>query len=664
MGRGAELARLAELCRTSRLVTLHGPGGAGKTRLAREFASDSYWVDLAPLTDPGLLPSTVAAVIGCPSEAVEVALRGRKALLVLDNCEHLVDFVAPFVVALLTRCADLTVLATSREALDVPGEALLRLGPLPVPDAARLFVERAGGAVPFSPAVSRICTELDCHPLSIELAATRAGFLGISEILERLQDRFTLLVNERGEPRHRDLRSTIGWSYDLLDPAEQALFRRLSVLPGGFGADVVLGSADLVDSLAAKSLVVASGSRFRQLESIRLFAHEQLVARGELSATRDQVVAWLASLASTYASQAFPTLDVLAPLDAERDNLLAALHWDPSFTPLLAAALAACWRERGQFTLGRALLDPLLDVDGPHRSTVLAQAAVLATDVGDGPRAVSLATSACSLDSGVALIRSTSRLAGALLAAGDAPAAAVNARSALSLARRFGRPFDLAVCLHNLAYIALHAGDLDEASACLEECLPACLSAREPWLRVGALHSAGTLALESGDLSAAESYFLDALRFETSHLARKIHSVEGLAVVAALRGDCGRAARLGAATARLRLDWGMPPRAVDPWDQRVREALAQVPSSFAAPLTEDEVVAYALAVPLGPLTPRERDVVRFVAEGRSSKQIAARLRITERTVESHVDNVRTKLGLSTRAELGAWWSRFSRRTGH
>ncbi|MDT7789684.1 MAG: hypothetical protein QOF58_8103 [Pseudonocardiales bacterium] len=694
VGRERELARLSELRRTARLITVRGPGGAGKTRLAQEYAAQTrgaYWVELAALTDPALPLPAIAAAMGVSEQAgrllldtVATALSGRRALLVLDNCEHLVDALARLIGALLARCADLTVLTTSREALDVPGEAVLPLGALSLSDATRLFAERAGAAGGFTltedntPIVADICHRLDGHPLSIELAARRIRILGASGIRRLLDDRFRLLASRRGHDRHRDLRTAIGWSYDLLDAEEQVVFRRLSVLSGGFGLAAASAAAgfdvlDLVNALEAKSLLVATGpGRFRQLESIRLFAHDHLVEAGELGTTRQRVLDWLTGLADRYARQVFPTMEVLGSLDAERDTLLSTLDWKHDRKLLLTAALAACWRERGQFGPGRMLLDTALDATSPaeHRSTALAQAAVLATDVGDGARARELATEAVALDQSqpIRLARSTSRLAGACLTAGDAESATAHARDALALARRHGSPFDIAVCLHNVAYIVLHAGEPAEAADLLAECLPVCRARPEPWLRVGALHSAGTLALVQHNLDEAEAYFREALRFATNHAARKIHSIEGLAVVAAHRADSGRALRLGAASAELRRQWGMDARD-DPWDRRVSTAISQARAATTrsataraetegAAMDAEQLMAYVLSDGTdSPLTVREREVVQLVAGGCSTRQIAVRLRIAERTVEAHLDNVRDKLDLRTRTQLAAWWVR-------
>ena len=754
VGRRTELARLRELFGGARLVTVHGPGGAGKTRLAMEYAGAvgsngavrPCWVELAALTDPALLTQAVAATLDIGErpgssllDTLASALTGRRTLLVLDNCEHLIDACAELTGALLARCPDLSVLATSREALDVPGEVILRLGALSLPprppqpgsgaatpeellrsDAVRLFVERAGAAArefaltgANAAEVAGICQRLDGNPLAIELAARRIRILAPADILRRLDDRLRLLTaGSRGaNDRHRDLNATIGWSYELLDDDEKALLRRVSVLPGGFGLDGAAAVAgelpgpltgadvlDLVGSLEAKSLLVvgsaggsgaeqAESARFRLLESIRLYAYERLIAAGEVAATRQRMVNWLVGKAEALAAQAFPTMAVLGPLDVERDNLQAVLSGDPlAIDPgdrlLLTAALAGCWRERGLFARGRSLLEAALTATAAgsagtaHRGTALAQAAVLATDVGDADRAVALATEAVALASGAAaLVCSVSRLGGALLATGDATAALRQSRRALEIALTTGPPpaaadpYAVAVCRHNVAYIGMHVGALDEAARLLAECLPYCRTRPEPWLRVGALHSAGTLALQQDDLDAAETYFREALESATNHLARKFHSIEGLAVVAAQRGDHRRALRLAAATAALRRGWGIQPH--DPWDIRVGAAVATARAGLGeaesrrvqaagAAMSASETEAYALSeppVPGGPLTGRELEVARLLSSGLSTKELAGQLGIAERTVEAHLDNIRSKLDLRSRTQVATWWTR-------
>jgi predicted ATPase len=330
IGRESELAEIATAVRSHRLVTLTGVGGVGKTRLALEVAArlagefpDGAWVfELAAVTDPAAVPDAVAAVLGIiqqpgktVSESVAAALEGRVRLLVIDNCEHVLDAAADLVDAILAESATVKILATSREGLGVGEEQVRRVLSLDVKSgmesaAANLFVERAHSvASDFSPthpgeadAVVEICRRLDGIPLAIELAASRMASMSSREVRDRLDQRFRLLVgSRRGLARHQTLRQAVAWSYDLLDDAERALLDRCSVFAGGFdlqsacavaGFDSTddYGVLDMLDSLVRKSLLVADRSsgqtRFSMLETIRQFAEEELADRGEASAVR------------------------------------------------------------------------------------------------------------------------------------------------------------------------------------------------------------------------------------------------------------------------------------------------------------------------------------------------------------------------------------------
>jgi predicted ATPase len=328
IGRESQVAELQGAVKAHRLVTLTGVGGVGKTRLAVEVAArladefpDGVWFfDLAAVIDPAAVPDAVAAVLGIIQQpgksvanSVAAALEGRVRLLVFDNCEHVVDSVADLVEAILAASASVTILATSREGVGVSDEQLWRVPSLDVNSgtesaAVSLFVDRAQSVVSdFSlaqpgeaDAVVEICRRLDGIPLAIELAASRMASMTASEVRDRLDQRFRLLVgSRRGLARHQTLRHAVAWSYDLLDDAEKVLLDRCSVFAGGFdlqsacavvGSDDDFATLDLLDALVRKSLLVADRSsgrtRFSMLETIRQFAEEQLVARGEASEIR------------------------------------------------------------------------------------------------------------------------------------------------------------------------------------------------------------------------------------------------------------------------------------------------------------------------------------------------------------------------------------------
>jgi len=328
IGRESEVAELQAVMKAHRLMTLTGVGGVGKTRLALEVAArladefpDGVWFfDLAAVADPAAVPDAVAAVLGIIQQpgknvahSVAAALEGRVRLLVFDNCEHVVDSVADLVEAILAASVTVTILATSREGLGVSEEQLWRVPSLDVNSgtesaAVNLFVDRAQSVVSdFSlaqpgeaDAVVEICRRLDGIPLAIELAASRMASMTASEVRDRLDQRFRLLVgSRRGLSRHQTLRHAVAWSYDHLDDAEKPLLGRCSVFAGGFdlesacavmGSDDDFATLDLLDALVRKSLLVADRSsgrtRFSMLETIRQFAEEQLVARGEASEIR------------------------------------------------------------------------------------------------------------------------------------------------------------------------------------------------------------------------------------------------------------------------------------------------------------------------------------------------------------------------------------------
>src|SRR6202045_1065699 len=328
IGRESEVAELQAAVKAHRLVTLTGVGGVGKTRLATEVAArladefpDGAWFfELAAVADPAAVPDAVAAVLGITqqpdksvSESTAAALEGRVRLLVVDNCEHVLAAAADLIEAILAASATVTILATSREGLGIADE---QLWPVPSLDvgtgvdsaAVALFVERARSVAPrFSvvtadeaAAVVWICRRLDGSPLAIELAASRMGSMTASEVRDRLDQRFRLLVgSRRGLERHHTLRHAVAWSYDHLEDAEKDLLERCSVFAGGFdlqsacavmGSDDDFATLDLLDALVRKSLLVADRSsgrtRFSMLETIRQFAEEQLVARGEASEIR------------------------------------------------------------------------------------------------------------------------------------------------------------------------------------------------------------------------------------------------------------------------------------------------------------------------------------------------------------------------------------------
>lgn len=388
VGREREISEVKELLSGTRLLTLVGPGGCGKTRLAlrvaadlrnqedptRSFRDGVWWVSLSSLSDAGLVPNAVASALGISetpdralTEALLAFLEAKGLLLVLDNCEHLVGACAGLADELLRSCPDLKVLATSREPLGVAGEVSWPVPPLSLPDSergqapedllrsesVRLFVERARATAPDftlteenASAVVGLCQRLDGMPLALELAAARVRMFSPAQILDRLDDRFRLLRGSRtATPRHKTLEAAIDWSHELLSEVEKVLFRRLSVFAGGFSLEgeeaVCAGEGieddevlELLSGLVDKSLVVVHGpqgdkARYRMLQTIRQYASEKLRASGEAEAARRRHADFFLALAE----EAEPAMmgpeqaSWLARLEEEHDNLRAALGW-------------------------------------------------------------------------------------------------------------------------------------------------------------------------------------------------------------------------------------------------------------------------------------------------------------------------------------------------
>ncbi len=420
IGRTTAVEFLRDLLSAYRIVTLTGPGGIGKTKLALEvarllfptFQGDVWLAELASLADPGLVPSAVARVIGLriggdeiSPEPVARAIGTRRLLLVLDNCEHVIDAAATLAETITRRCPRAIILATSREVLRIDGEYVYRVAPLAVPpehqdlpdtvlghSAVQLFVARTTASdSDFSPreedipAIAAICRRLDGIPLAIEFAAARTAALGLQQVASRLDQRFGLLTGGRrtAPPRHQTLRATLDWSYELLPDYEQRLLRHLAVFPGGCtlqAAASVLGDAGGaasriaggISSLVAKSLVTLDGSvsasRWRLLETIREYAHEKLQQCGEADQAARRHAEFLRDLFASAApdSSSPPSVEDMARYRQEIDNVRAALDW--SFSPagdtaigvVLTAAYVPAWlhcallvecRERAQRAL-------------------------------------------------------------------------------------------------------------------------------------------------------------------------------------------------------------------------------------------------------------------------------------------------------------------------
>jgi predicted ATPase/DNA-binding SARP family transcriptional activator len=569
VGRDEETKLASKLLAEGRLVSFTGPGGSGKTRLAIEMGAalaagyrDGVWlVDLAPLTDVSSLPKAVSDTLRVPEDPVRPAtdtlvdfLRQKRLLLILDNCEHLIEASAHLADRVLSATPDVTILATSREALAVPGEAVLDIPPLAVPDAVageadpeeiveydaiRLFVDRVAAALPgFTLTrdnvrwVVEICARLEGLPLALELAAARVRGLGVEAIASRLGDQFRLLTGGRrtGLPKERTFRATVDWSYDLLNGSERRVFERLSVFAGDFsleGAEAVAsGEAiesrdvpDLVARLVDRSLVRRIGSshiRYRMLEPLRQYASERLATRSGTASARRRHMEFFLALAQT----AEPALRGkeqgmwLDRLEDEHDNLRAALA---SATGLgeanaglrLAAALGPFWRIRGHFSEGRENLRLMLST-GRQLSPVRARALV---------EEGFLAFFQCDYDD--ALMRT---------------------EEALELYRRAGDRWGIAYTLAVLGLAAWKLGDGARAKASFDESLGSFRVLDDGWGVATALGCLGFVAVGDGLVEEAERAYDESLAWFRDHgndsgVALALSSMGGLA---AQRGDLDR----------------------------------------------------------------------------------------------------------------------------
>ena len=433
VGREKELADVKRLLSDTHMLTLIGPGGTGKTRLSirsardvmNEYPEGVWLIDLAPVLDPDLVPRTTAITIGLRDEPQRPVidmlcdyLSTKKMLIILDNCEHLVDACANMAEQILRTAVDVRILASSREALGVAGEVTYRVPSLALPDkdhlpsletlnqyeAVKLFIDRATSAQPTfavtnenAPSLAQVCHRLDGIPLAIELAAAKVRVLSLDQIAKRLDDRFRLLTGGRRTAleRHQTLRAAVDWSYNLLPTEEQSFFRRLSVFVGGWTLEAAesvcadesspgaVGGEDvlnLLEQLINKSLVITEEehreSRYRMLETMRQYASEKLVESGESDTFHDRHLNYFVELAETAEPhlRRAEQLEWLSLLDAEIENLRTALDWSvdiPSSIPglRLAGALGPFWEVRNHFIEGIDWLESLLQKEETTESS-------------------------------------------------------------------------------------------------------------------------------------------------------------------------------------------------------------------------------------------------------------------------------------------------------
>jgi predicted ATPase/DNA-binding CsgD family transcriptional regulator len=736
VGRSTDLTSLKRLLARSRMVSLTGPGGAGKSRLAAELVracldrwpEGIWWVELAAVNNPRQVAGAVASALELPGrepaqDVVSAWLAARRALLVLDNCEHLVRACAEFCQAALERCPELTIIATTREALGVPGEAHWHVSSLRMSDAVRLFEARSAlvrpgfkVAAPNMEPVKEICEHLDRLPLAIELAAARLGMMTEQEILSQLADRFHLLTGgSRSAPaRLQAMSAAIDWSYRLLTEDEALLFRRLSAFRGGFtleSAQAVCANgltASLLDQIAGlvqKSMVVVeqtegSESRYRLLETQLAYAEERLQETGELELIRRRHFEYFGDCLSTKTTSHAGPRALIGPrpgfaeaqwIARESANLWAAMHWAQSNAGDLGLGLAAdiAGTRIGDLAQVRSLLEELLHrspASGLARVDALREASAVAYWQGDYEAAIVHA------EAGLALARDLGDIEGVARAL-HATGCAHQARGELATAAEV---FDEATSVlkdssnlrlvnlirYAIASLAVDRGDCATAREILAECLTGARVEGDVSRTAYLLDCLAWAERGLNEPEAAAASWKEALSIQRGlkNQFGVINCLEGLSCAAEVLGDDRRAVRLAAAATRMagEMSYRDLPVLLGQLEDSLRRSRARLGARGSEEawkqgwsMSLDRAADYALGegepetgVEAGPLSRREREVVKLVAAGLTNRKIAERLFIAERSAEGHVERIRNKLGVRSRAEVATWAAERGPMTDH
>jgi non-specific serine/threonine protein kinase len=628
-----------------RLVTLIGPGGIGKTRLSIALASKSladfpdgvFFVALAPLDQPSLIPSATLQALGyteknnqSPEERLIEGIANKQMLLVLDNSEHLIEAVARLASSLLSACSRLKILTTSREALRIPGEWLYSVPVLDLPKknavvdletisefpALVLFDERARAVrsdfalnAENIRTVASVCAQLDGLPLAIELIAARVQTLSIEQIAARLDDRFALLTSGSriATSRQQTLRATLDWSYELLTETERELFRQLSVFVGGFTLES-LESVALLDSnqsildalsrLVDKSLLLVEQQdqpRYRFLESIRQYARDKLTETGESSLIQDRHLNYFLRVAE----EAEPYLfgagqhDWKNRLELDHDNLRVALAWSLESNQIeaglkLAGALAWFWHSKGHLSEGNLWLEKLLASgignQGKERAKALRASSILLTGTGDYIRARAFAESSVKLyreigdDRGAGLVLAD--LGASLHWDGKEEEAIESLEESLRLLRATGERWGIAYALLWLGDTRFRMGDMERAATNWEESLRLTQELGDDYLIAWSLGGLADVTRLRAEYQRATGMFKKSLSLyqRSGNKVGPPFSMEALALVAVALGDAKRAVRLwGAASAwREAINEPLPPTYQRDYAASVNQARTQL----------------------------------------------------------------------------------------
>jgi predicted ATPase/DNA-binding CsgD family transcriptional regulator len=708
VARDADVAAVMDGLRATRLVTVTGPGGVGKTRLGLQVARELgrgpttvALVDLSQLDDPARVVPAFAEGVGAAGAsgdaigAVARSLTGIDMLLIVDNCEHVQDAAASAILALLERCPQLRLLATSRETLRLPGELVWTLGPLAPDDAVELFVERAEALRPGAggdrATIERICARLEGMPLALELAAGRTLGLSAAAILERLGDHAGLLsTRTRGIPsRHRNLRAAIEWSVELLSESERQAFGRISLFPGTFSLEAAEAVAevelDTVEELVAKSLISVTGGsdgevRYRLLDTIRAYGRELLV---DVEQVRDRHLAFYVEL-----TERVQSMNALGGSDAdvrmladELPNLWMALDWaeprDPSAGLRLIGAGREAWFARRQAE-GRERAARLLErhpaADRPRALGLLGAGRLAVAHQGHDDAATLLAEAieiARALDEPGILACALHYLGISGMLARNLDAAGTHLAESIALFRELGQQQGVGRGLGILGFVRLYQGQRDAAEHVFEEALAIVEALDDAWGVGQSSLGVGLTAKSRGDTGVAIARLSRAILSlvtagDATILGVAVSTLAGLT----FEDEPRRAVRFAAATTafRARIGGEYPAGTVAELDAiraRATERLGQeeFDSEWEAGLRLSPAAIAELIDPkprlraAGPLTARQREVADLVAEGLTNAQIAARLHLSERTVENHVFNAISALGLHNRVQLATWVAR-------
>ena len=723
VGRGAEMDELVGLLAAGRLVTVTGAAGCGKTRIAlqaavsvlKDFADGVWLVELSRVTDAAFVGEAVAAALGVREEAgVAIAvtlashLKQRRALLVLDGCEHLVDATAALADELLRRCPELRVLVTSRESLRVAGEMTWRIPSLRLPDEAMaLFLDRARLADPAfrlspdqEPAAELLCLRLDGIPLAIELAAAHVRVMSVGQILERLEDRFRFLTggSRTALPRQQTLRAAIDWSYHHLDEPEALLFRRLSVFAGGCALDSLESVCcddrisarevvDLLSRLADKSLLTpepgSAGYRYRLLETLSEYGRERLAESGEAEVLWRRHSDHFLQVAETASHER---------LAEDRPNLARALEFlragHEEAALRLAVTLIEFWDSAGHVKEARERLEALLEevpAQPDLRAHALDGAGWMAFRQGDMARARELFDQSRTLfaEAGPSaeLTRALSNLGLASLFVGEFELARGHLEESLRVGSIAGATKAMAGSLMVLALVAFFTGDLDDSEARANESLKLAMESGAAKLAGFLQAGLGVIALERGERAGARERFRSSLEMsvEIGDRLNVVLLLEALCRLAAAESAWSEALLLAGAAEALRDATGA--RSIPLWQERVEAACGSARERLgveagSAAFARGRSLGYQQAVVLARelcagsiptqsaaerrgelasgLTRRELEIAVMVARGMTNRDVAARLFLSQRTVEGHVENIRGKLGFHSRTQIATW----------